>query len=396
MRRGWSLLLLAPFVPAGCERSQAKPGGPPPPEPPEVQVSLPVTREVTDYEDFPGRTEAVFDITVRARVTGYLDKAHFREGADVEKDTVLFEIDPRPYQAELARAEGAVVQAEGHLKRLEADFLRAAGLFSRGAVGREEYDRIAGDRTEAAGALAVARAARDSAALNVGFTKVRAPVAGRVGRRFLDPGNLVKADDTALATVVSLDPIYASFDLDERTTLRLQRLAREGRVQLSPGAGAAPVLLGLADEEGYPRRGTINFADNRVDPDTGTWRLRGLFVNPDRLLAPGLFVRVRLPVGAPYRALLVAEQALSTDQGQKSVFVVGDGGLVASRRVKVGRLHEGLRVITGGLEPGEKVVVSGLQQVRHGVQVRPELVDMPAPPGAAPAEAPAKAPAAAK
>jgi RND family efflux transporter MFP subunit len=387
-------LLLAPLAPAGCERSQAKPGGPPPAETPEVQVSLPVTRDVTDYEDFPGRTEAVFDITVKARVTGYLERANFREGADVEKGAVLFEIDPRPYQAEQARAEGSIVQCEGRLRRLDADFQRATGLFARGAIGREEFDRISADRTEGAGALAVAKAARDSAALNVEFTKVRAPVAGRVSRRFIDPGSLVKADDTALATVVSLDPIYASFDLDERTTLRLQRLAGEGKVKLEPGAGAAPVLLGLADEEGFPHRGTINFADNRVDPDTGTWRLRGLFANADRLLAPGLFVRIRLPIGEPYPAILVSEQALRTDQGQKSVYVVGADNRVADRRVKVGRLHEGLRVIAEGLRPGERVVVSGLQQVRQGVEVKPELVDMPVVSGAAPA--PAKALPAAK
>jgi RND family efflux transporter MFP subunit len=344
--------------------------------PPEVKVSLPLSREVTDYEDFPGRTEAVNSVEIRARVTGYLTKVHFKEGADVKEGDVLFEIDARSYEAELARAEGNVAQSEGHLKRLNSDFQRASNLLAKSAMGREDYDRIVGDRTEATGAVAVAKAARDLAALNLSYTKVLAPLSGRISRRWIDPGNLVKADDTPLTSIVSLDPIYAYFDVDERTTLRLQRLVREGKGQWALGEGL-PVLLGLADEEGFPRRGTINFSENRVDPDTGTWRLRALFANPDRALNPGLFVRMRLPIGVPYKATLVSEQALSTDQGQKFVYVVDDANQVAYRRVKTGRLHDGLRVITEGLNPGEKVVVSGLQRVRQGIKVDPKVVDMP-------------------
>src|SRR5262249_19167612 len=193
------LLLLGLAVIAGCDQQAAPPGGPgagAKPAPPEVLVATPVTKQVTDYEDFPGRLEAVNAIEVRARVTGYLDKVFFKEGADVKKDDVLFEIDPRPYQAELARTEGTVSQGEGHLKRMESDFQRALTLVPKGAMGREDYDRIVGDRTEAAGALAVAKANREMANLNLGFTKVKAPLSGRISRRFVDPGNLVKADDT--------------------------------------------------------------------------------------------------------------------------------------------------------------------------------------------------------
>src|SRR5438105_6356936 len=222
-----------------------------------------VTEKVTDYEDSPGRMEAVNAVEVRARVTGYLEKAHFKEGADVKEGDVLFEIDPRPYQAELARAEGNVVQAEGRLQRLEADYQRAARLLGKG-ISQEEFDKVAGDRTEASGAVTTAKANRDVANLNLGYTKVKATLSGRVSRRFIDPGNMVKADETALTTIVSLDPIYAYFDLDERTTLRFQRLVREGKMKWSMDAGV-PVLLGLADEDGFPRRGTINFADNHVD-----------------------------------------------------------------------------------------------------------------------------------
>jgi RND family efflux transporter MFP subunit len=360
---------------AGCGNSQAQPGSLQPP-PPEVQVSLPITREVTDYEDFPGRMEAINDITLRARVTGYLDKALCPEGAEVKQGDLLFEIDPRPYQAEQARAEGNVLVSEGRLRRLNAEYQRMTDLFPKGAVGREEFDRVAGDRTEATGTVEVAKANRNLANLNLSFTKVRSPLNGRVSRRFIDPGNLVKADDTPLTTVVSLDPIYAYFDLDERSTLKAQRLIRQGKIQWSPDVGL-PVMLGLADEEGFSKNGTINFADNRVDPDTGTWRLRAVFANPDRSLSPGLFVRIRLPIGKPYQAILVSEEALGTDQGQKFVYVVDDADKISYRRVKVGRLHQGLRVIAEGLKTTEKVVVSGLQRVHQGIEVKPQLMDMP-------------------
>jgi RND family efflux transporter MFP subunit len=357
----------------GC--NAPAPAGPPPAAP-EVLVSLPVTREITDYEDFPGRVEAINSIDVRARVTGYLDRFNFREGEEVKQGEVLFEIDVRPYQAELNRAEANVVQAQARLNRLEADAKRAEMMFRRGAIGQEELDKVTGDRAEAGAAVGVARANRDLAALNVGFTRVQAPISGRITRRNIDPGNLVKADDTVLATIVSLDPIYAYFDVDERTTLRLQRLIREGAVEWSPDKGLE-VLLGLADEDSFPRRGTVTYTDPRIDPETGTWRLRGEFANRTHVLSPGMYVRVRLPVGRPYTGLAVAEQALGTDQGQKFVYVVDDAGEVSYRRVKVGRLHEGFRIIADGLAPGEKVVVSGLQRIRQGVKVQPKVVEMP-------------------
>jgi RND family efflux transporter MFP subunit len=378
MNRGCPfLLLLVGSLCAGCARTQGQ-QGPPSMPPPEVHVSLPITnRQVTDYEDFPGRIMAINDVIIRARVTGYLVQANFKEGADVQKDDVLFEIDPRPYTAELMRADGNVLQAKGHLKRLDADYQRAAALFGRGALGREDFDKVSGDRTEAAGALEVAKANLELAKLNLEYTKVRAPMNGRIGRRFIDPGNLVKADDTSLTTIVSLDPVYSYFNLDERSTLKAQQLIREGKVEWNPDVGM-PVWLGLANEDDFPRKdGKIKFADNRVDPDTGTWQLRAIFANPDKCLTPGLFVRIRLPVGNPYTPILITEEALGTDQGQKFVYVVDDAGKVDYRRVKVGRLHDGLRVITEGLAPREKVVVSGLQRVRPGIVVKPEVVPMP-------------------
>jgi RND family efflux transporter MFP subunit len=380
MKNAWPVLMVVccPAV-IGCGSSQAQPGLLQPP-PPEVLVSLPVTREVTDYVDFPGRIEAVNSVEVRARVTGYLEKVNFKEGEEVHQGDVLFEIDPRPYQADFDRAEANFVQAQAHLSRLETDYQRALELLPGRRISREEFDRIAGDRREGSAAVGVAKANRDLSNLNLSFTKVRAPLTGRISRRYIDPGNLVKADDTPLTTIVSLDPIYAYFDADERTTLRLQRLIRTQKIKWSPADGL-PVQLGLADEEGFSKHGRINFADNRVDADTGTWRLRGIFANADHCLSPGLFVRMRAPVGEPYRATLVSEQALSTDQGQKFVYVVNDQNKVEYRRIKVGALHNGLRVITENLAPSERVVVSGLQRVGPGVEVTSKVVEMPMLPG---------------
>jgi RND family efflux transporter MFP subunit len=368
---------------AGCAPPPGSFGGPGGMPPPEVKVSLPVVRDdIIDYEDFPGRTDAVSSVDVRARVTGYyLETVKLREGREVKKDEVLAEIDPRPYQAELNRAEANLVQAQAHRDRLEADFKRAATLFSRGSISREDYDKFGGDRAEAAAAVGVAQAQREAAELNLKFTKVVAPLSGLISRRYVDPGNLIKADDTILTNIVSLDPIYAYFDVDERTVLRVQRLVHEGKIEWSPEKGL-PVWMGLASETGFPHEGVINFADNRVDADTGTWRLRATFANPQRgplrLLTPGLFVRMHLPIGTPYRALLVSEQALATNQGQKSVFVVKDDNTVEERRVRAGRLqNDGLRVIEDGVKAGEKVVVSGLQRVRAKMTVTPTPIPMP-------------------
>lgn len=362
-------LLATPFVLTGCERPQPVVA---PPRPPVVTVSLPTVEEVSDYEDFIGRTDAVYTIEIRSRVTGYLlEPVHFQDGDEVEKDTLLFDIDPRPYEAELARAEATVVQSEARLKRLEADLQRATNLYARGNISREEYDKVAGDRAEAAGMVGVALAGRDAARLNVEFCKIRAPIAGRLSRRLVDPGNLVKADDTPLTTIVSLDPLYVYFDIDERTLLQLRRLIREGKIQ-SRKEAEIPILAALSDEEGFPHHGQINFSDNKLDPNTGTLRVRASIDNPKpRVLSPGLFMRIRLPVGQPRKALVVPEQALGTDQGRKYLYVVDDHDEVVYRPVKVGKLDHGKRVIEEGLSGQERIVLTGLQRVRPGAKVSP-------------------------
>jgi RND family efflux transporter MFP subunit len=374
---GRVLLLAVGLGLAGCARA---PSAAPSAAPMPVTVSYPVDRNVTDYADFTGRTAAVDSVEVRARVTGYLDTVNFREGALVKKDDKLFEIDPRPYRAELDRAKGTVAQFEARVHRLERDYQRAKILITRGAVGQEEYDRYEGDYREAVAGLDVAKANRDMAVLNVGYAKVTAPVSGRVSRYVVTVGNLIQSggqnSGTLLTTIVSVDPMYAYFDVDERTVLRIRQLIREGKAQ-SSGQSRWPVALGLATEEGFPHQGTINFEDNQVNPRTGTLRLRGVFPNKDEALSPGFFARVRVPIGRSHQALLVTDRAIDTDQGEKVLYIVNKKHEVLSRPVRMGALHDGLREITRGLEPGEQVIVSGLQQVRPGITVEPKLLDMP-------------------
>jgi RND family efflux transporter MFP subunit len=362
---------------AGCVRV---PSPAPEAAPAPVTVSHPIERDVTDYADFTGRTAAVDSVEVRARVWGYLDKVNFKEGAMVKKDDVLFEIDPRLYRADVERARGAVAQYEARVHRLERDYRRAKSLLARGAIGQEEYDAYEANYREAVANLDVARANRDLAELNLGYTKVTAPVSGRVSRYVVTVGNLIQSGDqsggTMLTTIVSVDPMYVYFDMDERSVLRIRELIRAGKAK-STRESEWPVALGLATDQGFPHQGTINFEDNQVNPRTGTLRVRGVFLNKDELLSPGLFARVRVPIGRAHRALLVTDRAIDTDQGQKVLYVVNAKNEVVSRPVRLGALQHGLREITEGLEAGERVIVSGLQQVRPGVAVEPKFGDMP-------------------
>jgi len=266
------------------------------------------------------------------------------------------------------------------VRRLERDYQRAKSLVARAAIGQEEYDRFESDYWEAVANLDVAKANRDLAALNVGYARITAPVSGRVSRYVVTVGNLIQSGDqnggTLLTTIVSVDPMYAYFDVDERTVLRIRQLIREGKAK-SAGQTEWPVALGLATEEGFPHHGTINFEDNQVNPRTGTLRVRGVFPNKDEALSPGFFARVRVPIGQAHQALLVTDRAIDTDQGEKVLYIVNKKHEVVSRPVRLGALHDGLREITGGLRPGEPVIVSGLQQVRPGITVEPKLLDMP-------------------
>jgi RND family efflux transporter MFP subunit len=362
---------------AGCAHKLSES---PPSAAPAVTVSYVVEHEVTDYADFTARTAAVDSVELRARVSGYLDKVNFKEGSLVKKGDGLFEIDPRTYQAVLQNAEGNLATVEARVQRLDADLTRAKRMVAERAIGREEYDKIAGDRSESVASRTAAKAAVQRAKLDLGFTKVTAPVSGRISRYNVTVGNLVQAGDltggTLLTTIVSVDPTYAYFDVDERTVLRVKQLIREGKAS-KPDEVGLTVWLGLANEDGYPHRGTVNFIDNQVNPRTGTQKVRGVFPNKDEAISPGYFARVRVPIGAPHKAVLVSDRVLDTDQGQKVVYVVGEDNKVSARPVRLGALHDGLREITDGLKPGERVIVDGLQQVRPGVTVEPTILDMP-------------------
>jgi multidrug efflux system membrane fusion protein len=392
-----TIFLLCGAAVAGCA-----PPPPPmaPPRLPDVEVAEAVEDTITDYEVFYGKSQAEKEVDVRARVSGYLDKIHFKDGAEVHEKDVLFEIDPRPLQAELDRAEANVAQAEAHLQRMEYDYRRAESLAHTKSMSREEYDKAFGDMGEARSAVKAAVAARNTAKLNLEYSRVTAPISGRISRRMIDAGNLIKADDTSLTRIVSLDPIYAYFDIDERTYGRVKHFLEQQ--EYSPGQWKRiPVAMGLSDEnasgeptEGrgtfdddhFPFRGEIDFVDNRIDPDSGSLWVRATFANAQRRLTPGLFVRVRLPLGLPHRTVLIPEQALATDQGQKFVWVVEKKTVEGAeqyqatyRQLKFGAQHGRQRVIEKGIAPGEQVIVSGLQRVRPDPKTGYALVNVLAP-----------------
>jgi RND family efflux transporter MFP subunit len=361
-----SFVVGAALLLSSCSGEQAgAPGaGAPPPKQPEVFFVKPTRDKLLDYDDCTGRTEAFKTVDVRARVTGYLDKWDFEPGKKVSKGDVLFEIDPRSYQAELARTEATVVQAEAHLTRLNADQQRAVYLSSTRAISREDLDKIVGDRAEALAAVGIAKASRDLAKLNVDYTKVTAALDGIVSRAMVDPGNMVKADETILTTIVTQDPMYAYFDIDERNALRLSRQVLQGEMKYPP------VQMGLADEEpNFPHQGSIDFVDNRLDTNTGTRHMRCSFSNSEGLLTPGLFVRIRFLYGELQQVILIPEEAITADQDRKYVYVIDDKDQIEHRQVRIGKMRNGLRAVTDGLKGDERVVVKGIQRVRPGVSV---------------------------
>ena len=367
-----ALALGACLVLTGCGKGPADEMNLPPPA---VTVSRVLQGNVTDYNDFTGRTDAVESVQVRSHVWGYLDKINFKEGAEVKKGDLLFKIDPRPYDAALAQAEANLKQAEAHRNSMADTYARDRA--SPAATPEATRIQDQGALAESEAAVGSARAGRDSAQLNVAYTDIVAPVGGRLSRAMVTVGNLVQSGDqaggTVLTSIVSLDPMYAYFDVDDLTFLRVNRMIREGKI----ASALPPVMLGLANEDGYPHVGRIDFVDNQVDPSTGTMKARGVFPNKDRVLTPGLFARIRVPVGDVHKAVLVTDRAIDTDQGDKVVYVVGKDNVVDKRAVRLGALHDGLREIESGVKPGELVVVDGLQRVRGGVTVDPKVVDMP-------------------
>ena len=369
--------LVTSAVLSGCT-SEATPNTAPPA--PEVAVAAALDSEVQEWDDFTGRLEAVESVEIRPRVTGYIESVNFEEGSIVRKDDLLFVIDPRPYRAELNKAEAELTRAVARAELARNDVTRSEKLLTIKAVSQEEYDQRVSASREATANVDAARAAVESARLNVSFTRVTAPITGRVSRAIVTPGNLVTGGSTSatlLTTIVSIDPIYVTFEGDEQVYLKYTELARRGE-RSSSRDKPNTVLMGLANETGFPHQGQMQFVDNQVDPRTGTIRGRAAFANPDGYLTPGLFARVKLLGHDSYRAVLVDDRAVGTDQSKKFVYVVDADNKVAYRPVEIGRLQDGLRVVTQGLSPGEHVVVNGLQRVRPGAVVTPQLVAMDA------------------
>ncbi|HXP00107.1 MAG TPA: efflux RND transporter periplasmic adaptor subunit [Luteibacter sp.] len=338
------------------------------PPAPEVTVAQVLLRPVSDANAFTGRIQAVDTIQIKPRVSGYVDSIHFREGASVKKGDLLFTIDPRPYRAEADRLAANLAQARAESKNADANAARGSKLVEQHAVSREEADRLDTAAASAKAQVASVQAALDNARLNLSFTEVRAPVDGKVSNAQITPGNLVTPSDT-LTSVVTVDPMYVYFDVDEQTFLKLDRLRRQN--------GRAPdVEMGLADEDGYPHVGKIDFVDNQVRAGAGTIRLRAVFPNADGEYTAGLFARVQLRSGNTQPRALIDDKAVGTDLGNKFVYVVGKDKKVEYRRVATGALVDGLRVVDSGLNGDDVIVVNGLQRVRPGVEVNAKRVTM--------------------
>jgi RND family efflux transporter MFP subunit len=352
--------------------AQQQPTAAPPP-PPKVTVSQPLNREVVEWEEYTGRLEAVESVEVRARVNGYLQSIHFKNGATVKQGDLLFVIDPRPYQAELERAKAELALANARLERASNDLARSQMLVRSRAVSQEEVDTRISDQRQAQESVQAARAMVNATQLNVEFTQVRAPISGRISRNLVSVGNLINGgttQSTLLTTIVSLDPIYCYFEADERSYLKGIRQLRNGD-RANGRAGKQPVYVALADEQGFPHQGSIDFWDNRLDQNTGTITVRAVLSNPDLLLAPGLFARVRVPAGDKYTALMLPPDAVGSDLSQQFVFVVDDQNLVQYRKVTPGPIIDGLRVIRDGLQPDDWVIVKGVQRAKTGAKVDP-------------------------
>jgi multidrug efflux system membrane fusion protein len=367
--------LVLSFAIAGC----GDPPPPPPPAPP-VTVAAVVEREITEWDEFTGRMEAVNAVEIRPRVSGYIRRIAFNEGNGVRKNQLLFEIDPRPYQAELARAEAELERARTTAALAGREVQRAQRLVAVQAISREEFDTRTSAEASGDAGVRAAEAAVATARLNLEWTEVRSPISGRVSRAEVTAGNLVQAgppDATLLTTVVSLDPIYVYFESDEQTYLKYTALARDGSRPNSRDTRSR-VQLGLANEEGFPHEGYIDFVDNQLNPEAGTIRLRAIFANRNHEFTPGLFARIRLVGSGKYPAKLVLDRAIGTDQDKKFVLVLKPDSTVDYRPVQLGRLVDGFRVITSGLKPGERIVINGMQRARPGTKVTPKLAEMAA------------------
>ena len=378
-----SFSLLAAAILAGCGRSEAQGG---PPMAPPVSAAPAVSRDVTLYDEFSGRLEAVESVELRSRVAGTLQSVHFRDGQELQRGAPMFSIDARPFTAELARLEAQLASARNAAALADTEVARTRKLLEQKAVSQQEADQAEAAARNAAAAVKAAEAAVAAARLNVEYTQIRAPIAGRASRANVTPGNLVGVGDPVLTTLVAQDKVHAWFDVSEQAWLRVR-----GQFK---GKAAPQVEMALADESGFPHAGSVDFVDNRLNPATGAIRVRALFDNKERRFVPGLYARLRLAGGSASKAVLTPDRAIGTDQTKRYVFVVGADKTAQFREVQLGPLvGGGMRIIAGGLKAGELVVVNGLQRVRPGAPVQAQVLAVDAqgqpveapPPGAAPA-----------
>jgi RND family efflux transporter MFP subunit len=342
------------------------------PPPPEVSAVQPVVKEVTEWDDFTGRLEPIKSVEVRARVSGWLNSIHFKDGQVVKTGDLLFVIDPRPYEAEAERTRADLQRAEAQRNLGLQNLQRAEKLVGGSVIAQEQFDTRRNEYEIAVANVLEAQAAAKAAQLNLDFTQVKAPIDGRISRRFADEGNFItggSGQSTLLTTIVPFNPLYAIFDADERLVLKYTRLDLSGERRSSREA-ANPVRIALADEKEFSHEGTMDFVDNRLDPQTGTLRARALVDNSEGLLTPGLFVRVQLKGRGPYSALLIPDEAIGTDQSKRFVMVVDNEGLAQRRFITTGRLYDGLRAVEEGLTPEDRIIVSGLMRVRPGMPVK--------------------------
>ena len=346
----------------------------PPPVP--VKTTLPQTRQVLDWDEYTGHVEAMETVEIRARVSGYLEKVGFEDGAKVRKGDLLFVIDQRGYLTELKRAEAELERTRTKLELAENDLKRAERLRQSKAISDEEYDSRSKGLAESTATLHSAETAVEMSRLNLDFTQVRSPIDGRIGRELITVGNLVNGDQTLLTTIVSVDPMYVYVDADERSILKYRRLTAGG-LRGQNGKANIVAQLGLIDETGYPHTGYIDYVDPRMDAATGTLRVRAVFPNPKELLSPGLFARIRIHGGSPHPALLIPGRAVVTDQDQNYVWVTRADGSLDYRKVKVGKLFGSFRMIEQGLGRNDAVVVDGIAKLRPGARVKPEPITVP-------------------
>jgi RND family efflux transporter MFP subunit len=365
--RRLGLGILLAVLAGGCKGADSQAKGNKAPL--EVIVTKPISDEVTDYQDFTGRLQAIKTIDIRARVTGYVTDVPFKEGDLVREGELLFQIDPRSYDADHKQAVANIKLAQANRKVHQQNLARAQQLMATKSISIEDYDLAVATVEKDTANVEAMQATADRAKLYLDWTRVTAPWTGRISRRWVDPGNLITADSTILTTLVSEDPMHVYFDVDERTYLELKQSAAPGASSSVSGL-EFPVLMRLANEEQYVHTGAVNFIDNQVSGTTGTIRMRAVFHNPKGYLKAGLFARIRLPIGSPYKTLLIPDEALMSDQGRKYVYVVNDKNAVEYRKVILGQAIQDLRAVKDGLAEGEQVIVFGMQRVRPGMQVQ--------------------------